>query len=252
MRKRLVLSLLVLWFLAPSLVRAETLNQLETQVRLLLRDSSSDVSFQRFSIATIDGFINEGQRQLQNDAWLYEGYYSMGLNQGQQEYPLPSDFISIIRVTISSSAITQVSFYGLDGSGSNQSYGGSNVNWTIATSTPTEFFIDEFVSSAPVNIGFYPVPNATTTNSVLIQYVRQVPTLVNESDVPFNNNAEYFPYHDAIADFAAAKCWYILDRIDMYTTLMGMYTARAAQARANINKMPAFTPGAAGNRGPRQ
>jgi hypothetical protein len=234
------------------MARGETLSQLETQTRVLLRDTSADTSFQRFTTAEIDAFLNEAQRQMQNDSWLYQGNLSMNLISGQQEYALPSDFISIIRVTISSAAITQVSEQGLDGGGGNTGYGGTNVNWTVATSTPTEFYLDEYVSSAPVNIGFYPVPNVTSVGSVFIQYVRQVPNLVNETDVPFANNAELLPYHDALADFAAAKCWYILGRIDMYTPLMAMYTARAAAARANLNKMPDFVPGMSGNRGPRQ
>ena len=249
---------LALWFTllfqgqATAQVFTPTLSSIETQVRLLLRDTSNDVSFQRFSNATIDGYINEGQRQFNNDAWVYQGSFTMGLTAGQIEYALPSDFIAIVRLTISNIAIPQVSEAGLDGGGSNSSPNYIGVNWTLALSTPTAYYINEFVTGAPPNIGFNPTPKFTSVGSVFVQYVRQVPAMVNETDNPFNGNVEFYPYTDAIADFAAARCWMILGRSDMTTSLMGMYTARAAQARANLNKMPNFLPGAAGNRGPRQ
>ena len=240
---RILASWLVLGLALPSLGRALTLSQLETQTRTLLRDTASDTNFQRFSTAQIDTFLNEAQRQMQNDAWLYQGAFRMSLTSGTIEYPLPADYITTIRVTIASMSITQVSFQGLDQ---------NSTNWTVATSTPTEYFIDSFVSGAPSNIGFYPNPKFTTTNSVFVQYVRQVPTLVNPTDVPFNGNAELLPYHDGLADFAAARGWQLLGRPDLSTWLMTMYSSRASQARTNLNKQPNWLPGAQGDRGPRQ
>ncbi len=240
---RILASALVLSLALPSLGRALTLSQLETQTRTLLRDTASDTNFQRFSTAQIDTFLNEAQRQMQNDSWLYQGAFSMGLTSGTIEYPLPVDYISTIRVTIASMSITQVSFQGLDQ---------NSTNWTIATSTPNSYFIDSFVSGAPSNIGFYPNPKFTSTNSVFVQYVRQVPTLVNPTDVPFGGNSELLPYHDALPDFAAARGWQLLGRPDLSTWLMTLYSSRATQARANLNKQPNWQPGASGDRGPRQ
>ena len=240
---RILASALVLGLALPSLGRALTLSQLETQTRTLLRDTASDTNFQRFSTSQIDTFLNEAQRQMQNDAWLYQGAFSMGLTSGTIEYPLPADYISTIRVTISSAAITQVSFQGLDQ---------NSTNWTVATATPTEYFIDSFVSGGASMIGFYPNPKFTAANSVFVQYVRQVPTLVNPTDVPFAGNSELLPYHDALADFAAARAWQLLGRPDLSTWLMTMYSSRASQARANLNKQPNWLPGAQGDRGPRQ
>lgn len=240
---RILASALVLGLALPSLGRALTLSQLETQTRTLLRDTASDTNFQRFSTSQIDAFLNEAQRQLQNDAWLYQGAFTMGLTSGTIEYALPTDYIATVRVTISSAAITQVSFQGLDQ---------NSTNWTVATSTPTSYFIDSFVSGGASNIGFYPNPKFTSTNSVFVQYVRQTPTLVNPTDVPFNGNSEILPYHDGLADFAAARGWQLLGRPDLSTWLMTMYSSRAAQARANLNKQPNWQPGASGDRGPRQ
>jgi hypothetical protein len=238
----------------PSLGRALTLSQLETQTRTLIRDTSADTNFQRFSNAQIDAFLNEGLRQLQNDAWLYQGSFNMDLTSGTIEYPLPADYISTVRVTISSMSLTQVSFQGLDGqNGGSYGNGSPGYNWTVAMSTPTEYFIDSFVSGAPSNIGFFANPKFTTSGGVVfVQYVRQVPLLVNKSDIPFNGNSELLPYHDGIADFAAARCWQLLGRPDLTTWLMALYKDRAAQARANINRQPNFQPGASGDRGPRQ
>lgn len=236
-------SALVLVLALPWPGRALTLSQLEAQTRILLRDTASDTNFQRFSTAQIDNFLNEAQRQMQNDAWLYQGAFMMNLTSGTIEYSLPTDYIATVRVTIASMSITQVSFQGLDQ---------NSTNWTLATSTPTSYFIDSFVSGSASKIGFYPNPKFTSTNSVFVQYVRQVPTLVSGSDVPFNGNSELLPYHDALADFAAGRGWQLLGRPDLSTWLMTMYSSRAAQARANLNKQPNWQPGASGDRGPRQ
>ncbi len=240
---RILASALVLGLALPFPGRALTLSQLETQTRTLIRDTSSDTNFQRFSTAQIDNFLNEAQRQMQNDAWLYQGAFAMGLTSGTIEYALPTDYIATIRVTISSMAITQVSFQGLDR---------NSTNWTVATSTPTQYFIDSFVSGGASMIGFYPNPKFTSSNSVFVQYVRQVPLLVNASDVPYAGNSELLPYHDALADFAAARCWQLLGRPDMSTWLMTLYSSRTGEARANLNKQPNWQPGASGDRGPRQ
>ena len=251
---RILASALVLSLALPSLGRALTLSQLETQTRTLIRDTSADTNYQRFSNAQIDSFLNEAHRQIQNDSWLYQGSFNMGLTAGRIEYPLPADYISTIRVTISSMAITQVSFQGLDGSnGASYGTGNPGYNWTVAIATPTEYFIDSFVSGTPSNIGFFPTPKFTTSNNaIFVQYVRQVPLLVNPTDVPFAGNSELLPYHDALADFAASRCWQLLGRADMATYLMTMYSSRAAAARANLNKQPNWQPGASGDRGPRQ
>lgn len=251
---RLLASALVLGLALPSPGRALTLSQLESTTRTLIRDTALDTNFQRFSTAQIDSFLNEAQRQMQNDSWLYQGTFSMDLTSGTIEYPLPTDYITTIRVTIASMSLTQVSFQGLDGqNGGSYGSGSPGYNWTVSMSTPTEYFIDSFVSGAPSNIGFYANPKYTTSGGmVFVQYVRQVPLLVNPTDQPFNGNSELLPYHDALADFAAARCWQLLGRPDLSTWLMSMYTARATQARTNLNKQPNWTPGMSGDRGARQ
>ncbi len=228
-----------------------TLSQLETQTRVLLRDTATDTAYQRFSTSQIDSFLNEAQRQMQNDAWLYQGSFSMDLTAGQIEYALPADYITTVRVTVSSQSLTQVSFQGLDGGGGSSVSVG--MNWTVASSTPTEYFIDPYVTGGASQIGFYPKPKYTTTGGVVsVQYVRQVSTLVNGTDVPFGGNDELLPYHDALADFAAARGWEIIGRVDLAKPLMDRYAIRAAQSRANLNRQPNWQPGASGDRGPRQ
>lgn len=242
--RRLISTGLALWFGLPLAgARALSLSQLETQTRVLLRDTSADVAYQRFSNSTIDSFLNEGHRQMQNDSWLYQGSIALNLVAGQQEYALPADYITTVRVTISSVPLTQVSFQGLDA---------NYTNWTVVQSTPTQYFIDSFVTGAPDNIGFYPTPKINSTGSVFVQYVRQVPSLVNPTDIPFAGNSELLPYNDALADFAASRCWTLLGRNDLAGPMMAMYTSRASQARANLNKQPNFQPGMQGDRGPRQ
>ena len=234
---------LALSWALPSSGRALTLSQLESATRTLIRDTSSDTNFQRFSTSQIDAFLNEAHRQMQNDAWLYQGAFAMSLTSGTIEYPLPADYIATVRVTISSMAIVQRSFQDLDQ---------NSTNWTLPTSTPTAYFIDSYVAGTPSKIGFYPNPKYTSTNPVFIQYVRQVPTLVDPTDVPFGGNSELLPYHDALADFAAARAWQLLGRPDLSTWLMTLYSSRVAEARANINKQPNWLPGAQGDRGPKQ
>ena len=236
-----ILSGLVLWLGLPLAgAQALTLAQLETRTRTYLRDTAADTNFQRFSQAQIDDFINEGQRQMQNDGWLYQGSFNMDLVAGTIEYALPADYITTVRVTVANRALTEVSFNGLDQ---------DQTNWTVSQSTPTEYFIDPYVTGAPPNIGFFMNPKYTTSGgAVFVQYVRQVPALVNPGDIPFGGNAQLLPYNDALADFAAAEGWMLLGRQDLATGYMQVYSSRAAQARANLNKEPNWQPGATGAR----
>ena len=244
--KRLCFFLTALVFLAPN-VSALNLIQLRSAVRDLARDNYQNVdehTVLAFSDFEINDLLNEAQRDFQNNAWLYQGAFQMDFSSGVAEYPLPADYVTTVRVVVSSMALTQVSFQGLDQ---------DNTNWTIITSTPTEYYIDPYVEGAPPSIGFWPKPKFTTTSGVVaIQYVRQVPILFFDADVPFGGNAEFLPYHDALADFAASRLLYLSGNTDKAVYLMTMYAARAKMARANINNQPNWLPGATGARGTSQ
>lgn len=247
--------ILLILLAAPS--HALSLGQMRNHVRSLIRDRYMDFDergVERFTDWVIDDFLNEAQRDMQNNAWLYQGAFTMDFTSGTIEYPLPSDYITTIRVTVASMSITQVSEAGLDGgNGSQDATSMTGMNWTVSLSTPMAYFIDSFVSGSPSRIGFFPNPKYTTSGgTVFVQYVRQIQNLVNDTDVPFGGNSEILPYHDALIDFAASRCLYLSGKNDLAGTLMAMYAARTSAARANLNRMPNFTPGASGNRGPRQ
>lgn len=206
---------------------ALTLSQLETETRTLLRDTAADTNFQRFSQSQIDAYLNEAQRDFQNTSWLLQGSTQFLLVPGQRAYPVPYDFAAAISVKVSSTPIGEITVRGF-----NQ----DDPLFETAVGTPTVFFIDNYSNGVAPSAKFY--PNPTTALPITLYYVQQARTLVNASDVPFDSDPHLVTYHDALADFAAAKCWLLLGRADLSGALMGMYSSRATMARADVFKMP--------------
>ncbi len=239
--KNLVLAA-VAFITLSSVVEALPLSSLRSAVRSRLRDTAADVSYQRYSDATLDGFINEGQRDFVSKTLLMSGTTIFGLIQGEIEYDLPADYLSSIRVTISSRTLTQVSISGLDQEG---------MNWTIATSTPTKYYVTPHSNPTNYRIGFNPKPSTTSVNSVQMFYYQQATDLSADSDVPFAGRFQYVPYHPALIDYAAAIGWLVQGRMDLAKPFFDLYVGQVEIAKRNLGFMPDFNPSFTGNRPPR-
>lgn len=237
------LGLCMVFLTLSSVGRTMQLSDIRAMVRIRLRDSANDVSFQRFTDATVDSFINESQRDFVSKTLLMSNTTDFGLTAGQIEYDLPSDYLTSIRVTISSQVLTQTSISALDQDAT---------NWTIATSTPTEYYVTANTSSTTYRIGFYPKPSVTSVNTVHMFYYQQAQDLVANTDVPFGSKNQFVPYHLALVDYATAIGWLVQGRMDLAKPFLDLYQGQVDVAKRNLGFMPDYNPGFRGDRGPRQ
>ena len=225
-----------------------TLSQMENATRVLVRDTASDTNYQRFSSATLDGFLNEAQRDFQNRTWLARGLTDINIVGGTNlSYFLPADFLGVIRLYAEGSNGGMVGYdlHELNIQTRNANiYAGAVVQQGgqsqsgIYVSSPTAFFVNNFnyeVAGSSPTIEIYPWP--TTTNALDLFYAIQLPQLVNPTDVPFKGVLQALSFHDALVDFAAARCWQLLGRSDLSDFHMKQYLARV-----DIAKLVSFKP----------
>jgi len=76
-------------------------------------------------------------------------------------------------------------------------------DWTVATATPTVYYLQKVPTGNSLQMGFYPKPSTTSVNSVLVYFAEQPDTLSADSDEPFNGRDEFTAYHDLLVDYAA-------------------------------------------------
>ena len=222
------------------------LSDLTQMCRVNLRDTASDANFQRFSDASLAAWINEGQRDVQNKSWVLQGTYTLDLAAGVRTYQTPGDFLYTIRVLVANKRITQTSYNQLDAGGG----GTGGIDWTVISSTPTQYFLDILASSVTL-MGFYPLPKLTTTGgAVRVQYAQIPQTLALATDLPFDGKSTLFAFHDVLVHYCAMKGWAMLSRPDLSAGYSSLYAGEVATIKMAAGQMPDFNPGVQGYTGP--
>jgi hypothetical protein len=240
-KKSLAVALLLVSL--PSLVVGLQLSNIKSSVRLRIRDTTSDTAKQQYSDSSLVAVINEGQRHIVNTTWLLSATTTFGLVSGVREYPLPSDLLVINRVTLSNKPLTEVTMQGLDADYS---------NWSVASSTPTMYYINRAVSTTSINIGFYALPSTRSVNSCVVYYTQTAPDLVNDTDVPFKGRLEFYQYHDLLIEYTAGMLWLMQGMPEFAKSYLELYYQKLDNMKKNFGNMPNFNPSMRGDRGPKQ
>lgn len=236
MFKKLFLALVLLTgFFLP--VKAHTLSTLNTEIRLRIRDTSSNTSRQRYTDTQITNIINESQRDIINNTWAIEKISTFTTVIGTTYYAYPSDLIVPSRVTANSISIPEVSLITLD-----SLY--ENANWQTVTGIPRYYFIDRAQTN---KIGIFPFPSVvTSTQSINMHYYAFPTDLSGSSDVPFDSLSYLYPYHDLIIFYSCYRIFLIEGETDKLTAYRGEYEARLKLMNDLVGKKPNFIPGMAG------
>lgn len=228
---------LFFFFFSASAAQALTLAQLRTAIRLRVKDANS--SRQRYSDTDLTNIINQDQRDAVNFSWIIKKSTSIELVSGTTYYTVPTDIMAIERITLRHYNIPEVTLQTLD---SNANFG----PWLTSKGTPTQYFQDP---AQPTKIGVYPWPaSSSSTGTLRINYYAQPTDLSADSDVPFNSDVRYYPYHDALVFGPCYKIMLIEGEMDKAAEYKSFYQERL-QLLANLsNAKPNFLPGFAGQR----
>lgn len=208
-----------------------TLSDLREESRALVLDSGPRL---RFSTATLDDFLNEGQRIAVLDAKPIRKSARFELVAGTTFYSLPADFLQLQRVTLRYYDLQEMSPEALANRGS--------LRWEEAAGLPTHYFIN-FASRTKV--GFYPFPDSSSsTGTVRYDYYAQATDMSATTDQPFGGDAELDPHHYLIAFYAAARMAAIDGRADLAVLYRTEFLEGLERLKREANARPSYRPGA--------
>ncbi len=237
---RIVLRAVVLLLTHSSVGTGLQLSELRDGVRLRVRDTNTDTTHQQFTDADINEVINEGHRVVVGSLWPLRQTYTFSLTKSVRYYVLPTDLIVVTRVNLANKPLPEVTKQGLDA---------DYDNWSVASATPTVYFIDKASSTGQSLIGFYPIPSTTSTNSCFVEYAQIPYELTADTSVPYNGRTELYPYHDLLMDYAAGNLWMMQGIPDLGKPFLEMYGMKVANFKSNLSQMPNFNPSIRGDRG---
>ena len=231
-RAWLALSFLLISATFPNAASSLTVTQLRTQVRTLGIDDGTTRN--RFSDARILDFLNEAQRTINLDTRAIIKQTSFDLVSGSTFYATASDFLQMYHLTSDYEALSEITPESLDKSS----------NWEEVSGTPTNYFVRW---SSRTMIGFYPFPDSTSsTTTIRYEYIAQSTDLSADTDIPFGGIRELYPYHYALAYFAAAKMCAIDGRTDLAMFYLAEYKAVVDRMARESKARPSYRPSAVG------
>lgn len=226
--------LLALGGFARPAVATETLTQLIAEARVLALDGSS-ATRQQFSDAQITQFLNEGQRESLTQTRCLRQSQVYTLVPGTTYYALPSNYLTMERLTIGFKYLQEMSPAALDG---------RSRAWEAASGYPTYYFINW---SSPTMVGFAPWPaQSTDTDTIKMEYDVQANDLVNGTDLPYNGVTQMFDYHHALAYFAAAMMSAIQGQAGRQQSYQGIYVGMVTAMKNRCLERPNYLPSATG------
>ena len=223
--------LFLLLFFLPINLYALSLSDLLTNSRLLIKDTSP--TRQRYTDAQLTGFINSAQKDVINNTWVIIKSTTIILTSGTTYYSIPTDTLSVYRVTREGKNLPETSLQKLDGDAGNSA-------WDKAGGIPNSYFQDPTRTN---RVGFYPWPNSSSsTGTVTFMYYAQGMDLSSASDVPFNSELRFYPYHELLQYFTAYRIYFLEGEMEKATLYREEYESRLAVMAGRIGMKQNFNP----------
>ena len=229
------LAILLALSLLPSSAGAIALSTIRTDCRVLVTDDGTTRT--RFSDAQLLRFINEGQKDIVQYAKPIRKPYQFELASGTTYYALPSDYLTMVRLTRSYQVLPEASIQNLD----------KTQQWQTVRGLPINYFINH---SSRTLIGFYPFPDATnSTGTIRVEYTAQATDLAADADQPFNSIVELQPYGYLLSFYCAYRASLIDSKIAMAQAYYAEFKRGSDMLASDAFSRPNYRPGAVGASG---
>ena len=147
---------------------------------------------------------------------------------GTSKYPVPSGCSKVTRVAYGNIRIFGINEAELDMLAS------QNNQWQNSTG-PVQKYID-FSKYTPSTLVLWPTPSDSGT-IITIEYVAQPTELVNDTDIPFNGNANFYSFHDLIAKGVIYMCLLEQER-PFYMEWKAQYEKGMQELKEFVRNMP--------------
>ena len=240
MKFKAIIILFSILYVVPSY--ALNLSEIRTEIRRNIRDSDS--ANYRYSDATMNSLINQGQKEVVNLTWCTFKSTSYALTALTTYYTLPQDFLAARLVyfrntqgnTINLSQLGEQSLYDKNPSWDKTSIG-SPVSYYVSNATNPVVS-----SSSSLRISYIPIAPATSTGTVTVWYFNEVSDLISDSDIPFEGRRNLFSYHMAIVYYVTMRLMAIDGINDDVALYQGLYTSQIGIMKQRVFYSPNYNP----------
>jgi hypothetical protein len=200
-------------------------------------DLTGDPDNRRWSTSKVQAKIEEGQEHFVSDTRVLTDNTTDSIVSGTAEYTLPTDTVDILTVSANYDLLKRISKYDL--------YIEAGNDWQDDTGSPTNYYID--IDPNNQKLGLYPIPEGgdAGTNNLRIEYIKMPPALTGDSSVPFDGHTLLYPYHMAIAYWAAAdllRVYPTQEHLAMIAEYRKEYDKFVSDCIETFNHMAASTP----------
>lgn len=191
MKYRKLIFLIILFASVP--LYALDLIATRVQIRAQIGDISTDTVKQRWSDSLLNDRINIVQRNIAVYTRCIYGRSFITPTTGQAEYNLPSDCMTIDRVSYliitTTSAYKKLAWRSMGGLDRDSPY------WENLSSGMPKYYYERGNM-----IGLSPAPGVSYSNqnALKIDYFVLPTNLIFDTDVPFNGDYSLYPFHDLI------------------------------------------------------
>jgi hypothetical protein len=233
--------LLLVSIIITPFIEALDLSDIRNQVRIFLKDTSSDTDRQRWSDTQINNAINIAQNNVNCLTWCTHSSYSISVTTGTREYDLGSDVYGVERVTLDDKIIPMLSIKKLD-------KGDEDWEGSTTDGTPTNYYIRQNLTSSETNyvIGFDPLPDDDFTAKIF--YITIPDDMSADSDEPFNDYARLVPYHHLVVLYTVYWLQFADGNLNEATLAWKQYQAEIAHMGKYIKWPVNYQEGVSGSR----
>jgi len=234
----------VIAFCSASTCFGMTLSDIETAIRLNVNDNPSDSTLRVYSDTYLDGFINDGQKDVVNMTWCVETSTTNVLTAQTTFYALPTDYIAAKLVTFKEPGSSTVQ---LEEWSEKKVYDKEPDFEQNAIGPPSHYFI-RFPTdgSSSLEISYLPVPTSSSTGTARVAYYSYPAALSSDSDVPFDGMTHLIPYHMVLVAYGTARIKDIEGKFDESEKFWGMFDRYIAIMNDRLGRVPNYRPSVQG------
>ncbi|MBA3052293.1 MAG: hypothetical protein FP827_04290 [Candidatus Omnitrophica bacterium] len=181
---------------------ALNLGEMRTQIRETLKDTGPSSAEYYWSDTALNSKVNIIQNQIVSQGRFILGKYSTYTVLNQREYALPSDCLTLEKVSFwispSTTAFKRLQYKSID------DLDAENVNWQKQSAGQPLYYYQR-----GNKIGLSPVCSvtySTTSISLVFEYIKQPDTLSSDTDVPFDEYPQLVSFHQLIVMGVVQLC----------------------------------------------
>lgn len=227
----------LLVFLGITNVWSLTVSEMYLEIRRNIKDTSTDINYQKWSNTELLQRINIFQEDIAVKTFCVSTITFITTSGGTREYYYPSDFLALKQVSYlinGSTFYRKIDYRSVSENNlnrpqwENDATGGNPLTW--------------FDRCDMFGLDMVPSSTYAGTNKVRLEYYCRPVDLVNDSDIPFNGVISLYPFHQLICWGVSALCL-VNEEDNAATYFEQKYSIGLQQLYSILSNIPAHTGG---------